>query len=102
MNLLELIEDGLSKVNIEYISHPDFSIDDYRGMCIQYLLSVLLGQLGEAGDCGLYSHSQEVGYIGWISIGECTLFFAPTKIIVLCGDERSRMEDNNLSPIGNI
>lgn len=100
-DLLNRLKDGLSQVNVEYISHPEFTLDDYRGMAVQYLLSALLIALNESGDCGLYSHPETHGWTGWVTAGNCTLFFAPTKTVVLCGDERSRIE-GDLSPVGRV
>jgi hypothetical protein len=102
--MLEILQAGLLQVSEEYIKHPNFSIDDYRGMCVQYLLSALLIQLGEQGDCGLYEYSESHGWVGWVTVGDCTLFFAPTSVVILCGDERNRMKTggDELSPYGSL
>ena len=97
--MINKLKDGLIEVGIEYINHPNFTIDDYRGMAVQYLLSSLLIALNETGDCGLYSHPETHGWIGWLTMDDCTLFFAPTSVVILCGDERV---DDSLSPIGKI
>ncbi|MGI9307223.1 MAG: hypothetical protein ACR2P5_07980 [Gammaproteobacteria bacterium] len=103
MSLLEILRDGLRKVSQAYLAHPEFTPADYRGMAVQYLLSALLIALGEDGDCGHYEHPESHGWVGWVTVGDCTLFFAPTEAVILCGDERSRFEDeDNISPIGNI
>ena len=103
MITLKLLTDGIKQVNQVYIENPEFD-GNYPAMIVQYLISLFLIELGgKAEDFGLYIEPTSTGYTGWITISDETLFFAPTKIIILRGNEHSRLEnDGELSPFGEL
>jgi len=100
---IDKLQDGIKQVNQAYIEQPALD-GNYPAMVVQYLISAfLIAQGGKADDFGLYRNADEVGYIGWISIADEVLFFAPTKAIVLkrYADE-SDSESGELSPYGEL
>lgn len=100
MITIETLQAGIEQVNQAYIERPELD-GDYPAMVVQYLISSLLIALGgKAGDFGFYTDPQ-VGYTGYLKIGNEVLFFAPTKAVVL--DKPEPAEDNGeLSPYGAI
>ncbi len=96
MNLrIEGFADGIIQVNQAYIER-DFTRDDYLIMVCVYLITALLKTIKQEGSIGFYENYREVGYYGWLTINDKTLFFAPTKAIIL--DTQS----DEISPIGNL
>ena len=93
--MIDKLQEGIRRVNQAFVEHPEFDRSDYTEMVVRYLISVLLMELGQSGEFGLYEYPDSVGFVGWVGWGDCTLFFAPTKSVILCGDERSRMENTN-------
>lgn len=106
---LSTLADGIQQVNQAFIEQPELD-GNYPAMVVQYLISAfLIAQGGKANDFGLYSNADEVGYTGWIGIGDEVLFFAPTKAVVLkrpeAGDPSTSSgepPDGELSPYGII
>lgn len=99
---IEHLADGIRQVNQAFIENPQLSKDNYPPMIVQYLMSALLVALGQtASDFGLYQDADTVGYTGWLTIGDKTLFFAPTKVIIL-DEPAGQSENGELSPFGDL
>lgn len=96
---LSILANGIRQVNQAFIEKPELD-GNYPAMVVQYLISTfLISQGGQAGDFGFYANPGEVGYTGWLAIGDEVLFFGPAKAVVL---ERSEPEEDSgeLSPYG--
>lgn len=97
---LRFLADGIERVNLAFVENSQLSRDDYPPMVVQYLMSALLIALGQPANAfGLYRNPDEVGYTGWLSIGDETLFFAPTEAVILKG---AAGDEGGLSPFGDI
>lgn len=96
---LSTLADGIRQVNQAFIEKPELD-GNYPAMVVQYLISALLIALGHnAADFGFYAHPDEVGYTGWLAMGDEVLFFAPTKAVVLKRSEPGA-DSGELSPVG--
>ena len=100
MLTLQLLADGIRQVSQNYIEEPGLD-GNYPAMVVQYLISsFLISMGGRAEDFGFYLDPDSVGYTGWITIKGETLFFGPTKAIVLKSTPGDAQGE--LSPYGRL
>ena len=96
MNLrIEGFADGITQVNQAYIER-DFTREDYLIMVCVYLITALFKAMKQEGGIGFYENYREVGYYGWLTVNDKTLFFAPTKAIIL------DTQNDEVSSIGSL
>lgn len=79
---MEILENGIAQLGVAYIENPDFDLKDFNSMVMAYLIDTLIQQHSVITDWGIYSHSETHGWTGWITDGEQTLFFSPTKTVI--------------------
>jgi hypothetical protein len=94
--MINRIQSGIEQVNLAYIE-KSFNREDYLIMLCVYLVTFLLVELGIVGKLGLYQNYREVGYWGWLTVDNKTLFFAPTKSVLLDTTECVSGEGGTLS-----
>ena len=58
----------------------------YPEILIKHLLEALLPS---GADIGFYTYPESVGWLGWITVGDCTIHFSSSDVCKLCGDDRS-------------
>lgn len=90
--MIDVLVDGITQVNQAFIESPELDLDQYRALISEYLIDKLIDELLKArgilneypdlNHFGFYTDSN-VGYTGYIQLGDKVLFFAPTKAIVM-------------------
>lgn len=92
MITIETLAGGIKQVNQAFIERPELDLDQYRVLISEYLIEALMDALLIASGIrdeypglnhfGFYN-DPNIGYTGYIQVGDEVLFFAPTKAIVL-------------------
>lgn len=103
--MIDTLADGVRQVNQAFIESPELDINQYRALISEYLIDKLIDELLKAkglnneypnlGHFGFYS-DPNIGYTGYVQLGDKVLFFAPTKAIIM-----DKAHDN-ISPVGNL
>lgn len=92
--LIDKLTEAVTELNQRYIEKDDLSLDQYRAMVAELIIDLLLIELGyeineDTRGFSFYS-DPAIGYTGYITIADKTLFFAPTKAIILSREAASR------------
>jgi len=90
--MIQVLADGIAQVNQAFIESPELDLDQYRAMVSEYLIDKLIDELllvkglkneyPDLNHFGFYS-DPNIGYTGYVQMGNEALFFAPTKAIIM-------------------